>query len=201
MSVTVVSCVYGSTFARFIPRWVEYVSKLNPKPDAIVVASDRPHKIPGAHVFVPPAAWNHPQAYYLNAAIAQADTEWVWILDIDDCAKPDALQGLERVDAGVWQMGYIRSDGEVYIPGPEALDAPGNMLVAGSAVRREHARFADVAYQDWHLWRRLQREGFEFAFSGRTHFHYMRHKYTRGETELGLDRRDELVEEMELALA
>ena len=38
-----------------------------------------------------------------------------------------------------------------------------------------------------------------FQSSGRTHFHYMRHPHTRGETELTLDCRGKHLEEMYVA--
>lgn len=201
MSVTLVSCVYGGTFHRFAPRWLEYVRKLNPKPDEIIVAGDAfiPIPTPGVFTYVD-CDWKHPQAFYLNHAISKAKTDWVWILDIDDCAMPDALAGLDDVKADVWQMGYVRSDGEVYVPGETALVASGNALVAGSAIRTESFRrvggFRDVAFQDWDLWSRLRENEASFAFSGRTHFHYMRHQYTRSATELTPDRREEYVAEM-----
>lgn len=202
MTVTVVSCVYGPTFARFLPRWSEHVALLSPKPDAVIVAADWPHDVPGARVIASECPWRHPQAWYLNQAIAAADTEWVWIVDVDDCARPDGLAGLDQVDADVWQTGYLRSDGETYVPGPEALAAAGNMLVAGSAIRTKAfwdvGGFPDVAFQDWALWRKLQAAGARFAFSGRVNFDYMRHSHTRGATELTADRRAEHVQEMQL---
>lgn len=192
MSVTVVSCVYGTRFWGFVERWWDAVEKLDPAPDDVRL-------VKGGE-----CPWRHPQAYYLNQAIAESGTEWVWIVDIDDIAHPDALAGLDDVDADVWQMGFDRSDGETYVPPPlsngEYLASPRNVYVAGSAIRVEAFRavggFRDVALQDWDLWRRLAVHGARFQSSGRTHFRYMRHALTRGATELTMDRRGEHLEEM-----
>jgi hypothetical protein len=197
--VTVVSCVYGPTFSRFAPRWSEYTTKMAPRPAAVVVASDRPHLVGGARVVVLDCPWKHPQAWYLNQAVAAAGTEWVWVVDIDDCVRPDGLAGIEDVKSDVWQTGYRTSDGVTYIPDVGAVEAEGNRLVGGSAVRVDAFRrvggFRDVAYQDWDLWRRLRASGASFSFSGRVGFDYMRHPRARTATELA-GRRDELIGEM-----
>lgn len=203
MTVTVVSCVYGPAFAAFVPRWLEYVKRLDPGPDEIIVSSDVAFGLNSPQL-VSDCPWRNPQAYYLQRAIMRASSDWVWIVDIDDCAMVDGLAGLDEVDAEVWQLGFRRSDGETYIPQPispdEYLASPSNMLVGGSMVRTDAFRrvggFPDVALQDWALWRLLMRDGATFAFSDRPHFDYMRHSCSRGETELGLERRPEHVAEM-----
>lgn len=196
--VTVVSCLYGDTHDEFEERWWEAVSALSPSPREVVVATDCVMD-----------GWSHPQARHLNVAVEEVETEWTWFLDIDDLAFPDALEGLEEVAADVWQLGYLRSDGETYIPpqltAAEVLAAERNPFVAGSCIRTEAFRriggFRDIALQDWGLWRALAAADATFQSSGRTHFHYMRHPNTRGEVELGLGRRPHHMHEMELALA
>lgn len=201
MSVTVVSCVYGDRFPHFIPRWGLFVRALAPAPDAVIVGSDRDHDIRDAYVVATDCPWRHPQAWHLNQAIQAADTDWVWIVDIDDCAMADGLKGLEAVTGQVWQVGYRRSDGETYIPSEAALYADGNMFTAGSFIRRDLflaiGGFRDVAFQDWDLWRRIG--PWPVEFSGRAHYHYMRHPHTRSATELTPDTREAHVEEMRLA--
>lgn len=208
MSVTVVSCVYGDTFARFVPRWAAHVAALDPAPDAIIVAGDREIEIEGATRLACWCPWKHPQAFYLNAAIGLAKTEWVWIVDIDDCALPDALAGLDEVDADVWQIGYVRSDGRVtHIPRQDDVDTvfERNGLTAGSCVRVEAFRrvggFPDVAFQDWALWLRLVGGGASFAFSGRAGYRYMRHPASRSELELQPKLRQRHLDEMEAVVA
>lgn len=197
MSVTVVSCVYGD-HVRFVNDWATAVEALKPAPAAVVVK--------GAD----PCLWRHPQAFYLQKAIEAADTDWVVIADIDDLLLPDALAGLDDVQADVWQLGFERSDGERYIPptltADQVLALDRNVLVGSSAIRTEafHAvgGFPDIALQDWGLWRRLARAGMTFESSGRTHFRYMRHEDTRGMVELTTDARPaHLAEMMEAELA
>lgn len=197
-NVTVVSCLYGDTHDEFEERWWEAVSSLAPSPREVVVATDCVMD-----------GWTHPQARHLQAAVEQVETEWVWFLDIDDLAFPDALEGLDEVAADVWQLGYLRSDGEEYIPpqlsAAEVLAAGRNPFVAGSCVRTEAFRkvggFRDIALQDWGLWRSLAAADATFQSSKRAHFHYMRHPNTRGAVELDVSRRPEHMQEMEAALA
>jgi hypothetical protein len=177
-------------------------------PDQVLVASDRQHPY-GFDQITKACPWRHPQAYYLDAAIRAADTDWVWVCDIDDYPMADGLQGVDAVDAEVWQLGFARSDGETYIPQHTTagayLDSGRNTLV-GSSIFRVAAYtgcggYPDVALQDWALWQRLFRDGARFAFSTRPHFHYMRHPSARGETELTVAARPDHLEEMNLAFA
>ncbi len=210
MSVTVVSCAYGTRYAGFVPRWADAVGNLDPAPDEVIVAADRHHDFPEIDtVVVGDCGWTYPQAFYLNRAIRYVDTEWVCVVDIDDFPMTDALAGLEHVDADVWQMGFVRSDGEVYVvpqlTNDQYLASDTNPYVAASAFRRQAFNdvggYRDVALQDWDLWRRMATAGKTFESSGRTHFHYMRHPYTRGATELRLDVRDQHIREINLAVA
>lgn len=211
MSVTVITCVYGrSGFGRFITRWAEAVRALNPAPDQVIIAADEMYLVPflpDADVLKSRCRWRHPQAYYLHQAVALADTDWVWQVDIDDVAMPDALAGLDQVESDVWQMGFQRSDGELYVPpdlsNDEYLASETNPYVGASAFRVEAYRdvggLRDVAYQDWCLWRSLAASGASFATSGRVHFRYVRHEHARGETELTIDTRERHLAEMYLA--
>lgn len=207
MSVTVVSCVYGD-HASFVAGWLEAVNRLDPAPDRIIVASDRALGLP-AHVgsVIGETVFRHPQAQYLNMAVGAADTEWVWVVDIDDRPMADALKGLEAVTGDVWMTGFVRYDGEHYdeyvppkLTPQQVLAASTSVIPGGSAIRREAFRdaggYPDVAFQDWALWRRLARHGASFVPSGRTHYCYNRHADTRSATELTPDRRQAHVAEL-----
>ncbi len=203
MSVTVVSCVYGKAYDCFIPEWSLAVSMLTPAPDEIIVLSDRKRKIPIAHVDVRPSPWEHPQAFYLQRAIRAADTEWVWIVDIDDMALVDGLAGLDDVEGDVWQMGYTNQY-DTYVPeqftAREYLEVGRNPFTAGSAIRtdifEECGGFQDCAFQDWALWRRLARVGATFQSSDRAHYVYRQHSTSRTAIELVADRRADHEQQM-----
>lgn len=204
VDVTIISCLYGDTHRQFVLDWSGGVKSLDPFPAGItLVACDAPKLVLGGFV-APPCDWKHPQSYYLQQALERVETEWVWIHDIDDIAYPDALKGIDRVAADVWQLGYRRSDGEVYTPPQrspdEILNSDKNEFVAGSCIRtaklREVGGFPDVALQDWALWRRLALAGASVESSDRVHFYYRRHPQARGEIELTLDHREADVREM-----
>lgn len=204
--MTVVSCLYGHGYERFQRDWILSINHLDRKADDVVLMGDLAAYIPSFSDRVR-CEWKYPQAFWLQRAIESAETDWVWILDIDDTALPDALNGIDDVEADVWAMGYVRSDGEVYVPPPltanEVLSNPRNVIPAGSAIRTKafHAcgGYLDVALQDWALWRALARNGATFQTSGRAHYRYNRHPATRGETELTAARRAEHMAEMEAA--
>jgi hypothetical protein len=204
VSVTVVSCLFNPWrgYQRFLPGWASAIAALERSPDHIIIAGDsEPATLRLA------CSWRYPQAYYLQRAIEVAATEWVWIVDIDDTALPHALNGIDDVDADVWTMGYVRSDGEVYtvpeLTATEVYDSPRNVIPAGSAIRteafHESGGFLDIAFQDWALWRRLAEHGATFATTGRVDYRYNRHPATRGALELTADRRHEHLAEMHAA--
>ena len=204
VNVTVISCIYGDSHDRFLAEWEGGIRRLDPQPESVIVATDHPRAIRCAKVVIASAIGKHKQAYHLNRALRDVETEWVWIHDIDDIAHPDALEGIENVDADVWQLGYERSDGMRYLPPQlvraEVLLSERNPFVAGSCIRTEALRriggFPDLALQDWAIWRRLARADATFESSRRTHFWYRRHASTRGRLELTLDRRAADMEEM-----
>lgn len=203
--VTIVSCLYGDTHRKFVYDWINSIRTLDTPPAEVIVACDRQHRVfefPEVYSFAGDAPWQYPQAFYLNQAILAANTEWVWILDIDDTAMSDALDGIDAVDADVWQMGYLRSDGVKHIP-PATPDPHRNVFTAGSAIRRdafeESGGFRDVAFQDWDLWSRMLLFGAKFAASGRAHYRYRLHCDSRTEIELGEKNRAAHIEEMHVA--
>jgi len=204
--VTVVACVYGDRgYQSFVPRWFKAIGNLENPPAQVIIGADRFTYEASTEVVSENLHWTYPQAYYLQDAITNASTEWIWICDIDDLAMPNALNGIEDVTEDVWQMGYLRHPDELlYIPPQlspgEVLASEKNPFVAGSAFRRdafeEVGGFPDVALQDWALWRRMAHHGMRFKSSGRAHFHYNRHLATRGHTELTLARRQQHIAEM-----
>lgn len=206
---TIVSCLYGNAYNRFVNQWAASIAQLNTKPADIIVATDRTVAERGYHIshaqaVINECTWRHPQAFHLQQAIEAAQTEWVWILDMDDQALPDALDGIDQVQADVWQMGYERSDGHVHIPpqltAAEYLTEKGNHFTACSAIRtdafRDAGGFPDVAFQDFGLWRRLALIGASFQSSGRAHYRYNLHENTRTVLELVPDMREQHMAEM-----
>jgi hypothetical protein len=206
VDVTIISCLYGQTHDDYLGDWLNCVGRLNPAPREVIIGTDRYRHI--TSVFeVSRRRQNrssYPQAFHLNSALDQVQSEWVWIHDIDDLAFPDALEGIESAEADVVQCGYERSDGEVYIPPVMENEAflahGGNPFVAGSFVRTDilldAGGFPDCALQDWALWRQLARIGAVFAPGDRARFKYMRHGQTRGARELTLEERGRHMREM-----
>jgi hypothetical protein len=204
VNCTIVSALYGDGYEAFVADWAASVHALDPAPERVILATDRKLDLHRVQTLRADCDWRHPQAFYLNLAVEWAETEWVWIVDIDDFALPDGLDGIEDVDADVWAVGFDRSDGVVYLPPPltpESVLAAQTSVIPGSSmfrtdVFREAGGFRDVALQDWALWRSLARVGARFESSGRPHFRYMRHPGTRGETELTVTARPEHLAEM-----
>jgi hypothetical protein len=212
VNVTVISCLYGKTHDRFLPEWVDAVTKLDPAPQEVILSTESARFVPEVNAIQHRmnGGWRYPQAFHLTKALGYVTTDWVWIHDIDDLAFDDALEGLDEVEADVFQMGYLRSDGEVYVPparlfADAILASSGNTMVAGSCVRTSKIRavggFPDCALQDWALWLKLAAAGATFESSKRPRFYYRRHPSARGERELTLAYRERDMAEMEAYLA
>jgi hypothetical protein len=185
LDVTIVSSLYGTTHIRFLEDWVSAITHLDPAPRRVILATSYCPFIPPVHVYqYRNCPWTHPQAWYLNQALKWVDTDWVWFVDIDDLAFPDALEGIDVYAADVVQVGFRRSDGEVHLP---KSDGPMNQYVGASLVRMAALSrvggFHDVADQDSDLWERLLEAGAQFRSADRPRFFYQRHPDARTERE------------------
>lgn len=182
LDVTVISCLYGSSHDDYYSDWLASVKALDPAPREVIVATDRyRHLTDGVlEIFKRRQGWRYPQAFYLNAALEYVESDWIWILDIDDIAFPDALADIEQNAAQVIQMGFLRSDGEIHLP---KWNGPINQYVAGSIIStmaiRSIGGFRDVEHQDSDLWERLRANGWWFTGADRPRFHYRRHAQAR----------------------
>ncbi len=211
MSVTVISCLYGKTHDRYLPEWINGISTLDPAPAEVILSTDKGRFIPQVNEIThrQSGGWKYPQAFHLTKALGHVTTDWVWVHDVDDIAFPWALEGLEDVQADVLQMGYVRSDGEVYLPpvqtAEEVIANPKNEFVSSSCVRTDVLRrvggFPDCALQDWALWIALAHAGATFDTTDRPRFYYRRHHDARGERELTPLERDTHMAEMGACLA
>jgi hypothetical protein len=187
LDVTVISCLYGSSHDCFFGDWLASVKALEPAPREVLVATESyRHLTDGVTEIFRRRndGSEYPQPFYLNAALEQVQTKWVWQLDIDDVAFPDALADIDERVADVVQMGYERSDGLVHLP---KRWGPINQYVAGSLIRTDAIRhiggFRDVEHQDSDLWERLIYAGAVFASADRPRFLYRRHAQARTERE------------------
>ncbi len=211
VNVTIISCLYGKTHSRFLPEWLAGIAAMDPQPAEVILSTDRCRFVPQVNSVCHRmnGDWRYPQAFHLTKALGMVETDWVWIHDVDDIAFPNALESVDLTRAEVFQMGYERSDGEVYMPpaltAEEVIASPTNPLVAGSCVRTSALRsvggFPDCALQDWALWLALAHAGARFVSSSWPRFHYRRHPQARGERELTMVERDLHMAEMGECLA
>jgi hypothetical protein len=185
MSVTIfASCFNG--YDVYLERWVAAIERMDPQPDAVVLATDRLHSLPTMIEQLqcrPETRWPIPG--YNNKALSVVETDWAWRVDVDDQPLPDMLVGM-NTDCDVWHGGYENQHGHVYIPGhvtaDEVLAAPYNPILSASAFRmaywRDGTHFPDIAFDDWGFWRRLARDGARFASAGRVLYLYDFHPHT-----------------------
>ena len=191
MTITLVTTLYGDAgHIDYLPRWLDAVAAVrDPSPDRVIIGADRHLDAPATDVVITTCQWRHPHAWHLNQAIQQANTDWVWVSDVDDTPFPDALAGIDDVTADVWQMGYDMGDFVYIVPDytpDEYLARPTNQFCGTSAFRldafNQVGGYDDIGFHDWGLWRKMCRAGMTIKSSGRAHFDY-RPPHTRSAQE------------------
>jgi hypothetical protein len=107
------------------------------------------------------------------------DTEWIWVLDIDDRIKPDALEGLMDQTCDIWLMGMHTNGAEVYLPphltNEQIATAEHCYFCCGSPIRRswwKQNRYRDLAFTDWAMWRTSAKMGASFAWANKMGYTY-----------------------------
>lgn len=186
IDVTLITAVYGEDkYFDYVKQWVDAVENLNPKPKKIMVATDNVNKLiplPLGYTIVnmkdkDEFVWRSP--YYWNECARLVDTEWIWVLDIDDTFVSDALTML-NTDKDVVAVG-IRIDKDTsYIPYPmngiEIADGSVCYLNCGSPIRKSWWKkvggYPDIALTDWGMWRKLARAGATFNFPNKIGYNY-----------------------------
>ena len=137
----VVSICHG--YPDDINGWLESVSKLNRKPDQIVLVLwtgiDRANlNLDGIKVI----DWSGDFAYSLmmNLAFENCQTEWVSWIGIDDRYRPHALDKIDTCAADVLALGFQYDTGQIWTPAnvtaQQVLSLHANMIPCGSPVRR-----------------------------------------------------------------
>lgn len=190
--VAIIAPLYGDEYDHFVPAWFDAIAALDRQPDEVILHRGEP--LPGE---------TGTCARLKNEAAALSAADWIWTLDVDDLALPDALTGIDDVDADVWAMGYTGVDGEFIpdvIPNDEYLRLPTQLYPAMSAFRHisfdSVGGFPQIAYEDWGLWRRMARAGCTFESSGRVHSIYRSHPLSRTATEYTHEARPAMLIEM-----
>jgi hypothetical protein len=163
--VSLVSAVWGR-FMSHLPGWFEMVGRLDPAPAEVIVATFPEHveelrgypctvvveerPVPLGCALVP---WMGNQAGFA------ASCTWLANLAMDDRMMPDALWGLDEVDADIVSISAQLSDGRlVQARGEQNLRTVAEDMVLGpSYIRSELFRRvggwrADRLLADWWLW-------------------------------------------------
>jgi hypothetical protein len=182
--LTLYTVVFGDDYHTYVDGWLD--AALNVGADEVLIVSDRHRFVPdGVRLVMHQTGYHFREAGMRQHAVQLAQSEWVWLIDVDDRVLPDVAGVVDR-DADVVQAGFIRSDGDVYIPNviPHStfLEQRMNRYVGTSPVRRDTllkvGGWPDVGYADWALWRKLARARARFVSADRICFEYNWHPET-----------------------
>jgi hypothetical protein len=112
VNIAIVTTAYNG-YQRFIPQWLEAISKLKDKPTEVVIAMEKwPDKardnmfenldktIKELNVRVVEVDRAENMGHMRNIAVAETSTEWVMYLSVDDVILPNAINELKKHDNG-----------------------------------------------------------------------------------------------------
>jgi hypothetical protein len=180
VDVTIITAVYGDKYDHFIDGWIEAVEALENKPKQIIIGTDKHKNINAKQVIrsTENVKWRSP--FFWNACAEQAKTKWIWVCDIDDRLKPEALNNLEKQECDIWQVGYqVQGSSEIYIP-PNLINEtiytePYCYFCCASPIQKswwEQCHYPEVAYADWAMWRKSARLGARFGYANQALYNY-----------------------------
>jgi hypothetical protein len=180
VNVTIITAVYGDKYDHFIEGWIEAVENLENKPKQIIIGTDKHKNINAKQVIrsTENVKWRSP--FFWNACAEQAKTKWIWVCDIDDRLKPEALNNLEKQECDIWQVGYqVQGSSEIYIP-PNLINEtiytePYCYFCCASPIQKswwEQCHYPEVAYADWAMWRKSARLGARFGYANQALYDY-----------------------------
>ena len=174
------------SYEKFLPAWCTSVRGLQRKPDKVVIAAHNPEAVraitekeyPTARIV--PVEEEFLLSRYLNAAIAECDTDWIVWIGADDRYWPHALNGLDIVEADVYIYGMRLPNGAVWHGSDVARATEGNPVPCGSPFRRwiwEAIPFQEhlAPFEDWAFWVGAQALGATSKQTGRIDFDYAQH--------------------------
>ena len=180
--VTIITAIYGDKYDEFIPGWQASVGSLIDKPARVMCGTDRPRDV-DAEILISESTYKWRSPYYWNYCAERTDTEWIWILDIDDRIRPDATQGLNEQTCDIWLMGMSINGREDYYPPRltnEQIGSAGHCYFCCSTpIRRswwQRNPYRDLAFTDWAMWRTSAKLGAHFEWSNKIGYDY-RHDF------------------------
>jgi len=188
-TVAVVTVAVGDRYQALLPQWAQAVAALDRQPDEIIIAAD---DIPDRIItqlelilrdfWIVPSGrtWEHHPQVLANDAIAASTADWICRMDVDDLIYPHALTPLDSCRSDVLCFGIsINRERHLHPPPVTAgiiLNAPHNLLFAGSPFRREAWQatpgYRDMIFDDWAFWRDLAANGCTFTRTGTIDYDY-----------------------------
>jgi FkbM family methyltransferase len=181
-------------YNHFLKEWADAVSKLQTKPDEILIGVDNIDFETKKYIDnkLNKVKWislkkrdvKHFGEYY-NEVINEVETEWVCKIDADDLILREAYDELHRVEEDIFAFGctssLTREDSvpPVNISPIKILESTTNLLSSLSPFRKKVwlvNKFKDYYFDDWIFWVDAASSGFTFASSNKSNYVYRDHK-------------------------
>jgi hypothetical protein len=180
VDVTIITAVYGDKYDHFIDGWIKAIENLELKPKQVIMGSDKYRNANVKQVIrkTDNVKWRSP--FFWNQCAGKAKTKWIWICDIDDRLKPNALNNLEAQTCDIWQVGYqVQNSTETYVPpnmrNESIYSEPYCYFCCASPIQKswwEKCNYPEVAYADWAMWRKSARLGANFGYANEALYWY-----------------------------
>lgn len=192
-TVGVFTTIYGDEdyYVNFLPDWIESIESLDLAPDQVVLCSDRRLSVPSwvELVVISDAPKPDPcrNGRYRNGACERLETDWFWMLDIDDQFFRDSMYLIRDYEdeADIIQVPALveQEDGGTRIMPPKKWDSAQEFLASSengntacSPFRREVWEASPypclTSSADWAFWRMAAYNGFVRKCEDRPWYRY-----------------------------
>jgi glycosyltransferase involved in cell wall biosynthesis len=124
IDITIYAYLWGDTHNHHVDPWAEAISRLDPQPAEVIVATDPDNPAKVDHLpyrIIRTPMRRHDITGAVNTIIKTAQTEWIGACDIDDRLFPDALTPItyaEGYDACANNV-MLKSTGAILASRPE----------------------------------------------------------------------------------
>jgi hypothetical protein len=192
---------WGGHWEKYGEAWTKDIEKIDPKPDRILIISDRPIDTQW-EVILTDTPEKYDSSHYRNVAVDNTDTDWIVGSDIDDHPYVNFLAGVDN-DYDICAHSLDRSDGIYEMPNKsnwdKLLESDRYMYSIASSVpiKTELIKKVGGYPKTWHedagLWIKLRFLDPKVKFDSTPRYMYVIHEHSLSHGDVQ-HKEDDLVE-------
>jgi hypothetical protein len=179
MNLAVCVASWGTYWDRFGSEFVASMESSSPRPSEVVIVADQEVVIPEwIKSFRPRSAT--PMWDWFNEAVAHSESEYVWLLGVDDLLTSHGLIGLKLAGDAINVAGLEHD--RVWVGTPQEYSGiiyrHGNPMLGGIILKRDvylRIPWRRVIWSDWMQWIEINHAGLDVRFDRTPRMVHRRH--------------------------